>query len=552
MVVRAESAPLRTDVEVRIDVQDVNDNQPTLEDFRIVYNVVSDEPLPAVVGRIPAEDADPTSRLKYNFSYGNSAGVLSVDQSTGDVRLSPHLVDSNVNLRADFGVIVSDGQNEVRARMQLQINHITKEMLRNSVSLRLAGFNASEASPFSPEGGAEAGGLDTFLDPFLSFLEEALVVIVPCAREDITVFGVRGGRDSLNVTFAVSSSDSNGDVFLPPSYVKQRVYLRRDTLEKISSLRLLPFSDDVCVKEPCLNFERCVTKNSFGNDRFVLRSQRSVTFRSVGTLLTYSCFCPAGFTGMTTRYTCDTRIDLCYSSPCQNGATCVSTEEEAICLCTRGFTGKSCETPVPEEKEKETEEECACLECPESSDNCDLSTRSFASGAYIALRELRQRVSVNVTLEFSTRSGAGGVILYNGRLDDQNDFLALELKNPRTLMLHFSTGTDYKRVTLYRREGFADGEFHRVEINYERGEASLSHGHCDKKLALLPSVYNLAPELRCANTTSDSDREEEEECGSFLNQCSKYLDLTAPLMIGALPPTLVKNRSVRQGMQYST
>ncbi len=42
----------------------MNDNQPTLEDFRIVYNVVEDEPLPAVVGRIPAEDADPTSRLR--------------------------------------------------------------------------------------------------------------------------------------------------------------------------------------------------------------------------------------------------------------------------------------------------------------------------------------------------------------------------------------------------------------------------------------------------------------------------------------------------------
>ena len=87
--------------------------------------------------------------------------------------------------------------------------------------------------------------------------------------------------------------------------------------EKISSLRLLPFSDDVCVKEPCLNFERCVTKPSFGNERVLHSHQRSVAFRSVGTLLTYSCYCPAGFTGLTTRYTCDTRIDLCYSSPCQ-------------------------------------------------------------------------------------------------------------------------------------------------------------------------------------------------------------------------------------------
>ncbi len=53
------------------------------------------------------------------------------------------------------------------------------------------------------------------------------------------MFGVRGDRDSLNVTFAVSATSStgtgnggggSGDAFLPSSYVKQRVYLRRDTL----------------------------------------------------------------------------------------------------------------------------------------------------------------------------------------------------------------------------------------------------------------------------------------------------------------------------------
>ena len=60
--------------------------------------------------------------------------------------------------------------------MQLQINHVTKEMLRNSVSLRLAGFNSStSSSSSSPSSPNSDGGLDTFLDPFLSFLEEALV-----------------------------------------------------------------------------------------------------------------------------------------------------------------------------------------------------------------------------------------------------------------------------------------------------------------------------------------------------------------------------------------
>ncbi len=59
--------------------------------------------------------------------------------------------------------------------MQLQINHVTKEMLRHSVSLRLAGFNSSTSSSSSSPSPNSDGGLDTFLDPFLSFLEEALV-----------------------------------------------------------------------------------------------------------------------------------------------------------------------------------------------------------------------------------------------------------------------------------------------------------------------------------------------------------------------------------------
>ncbi len=62
---------------------------------------------------------------------------------------------------------------------------------------------------------------------------------------------------------------------------------------------------------------------------------------------------------------------------------------------------------------------------------------------------------------------------------------------------------------------------------------------------------------RCANSTSSYNSESgnyvsgassssgvsvsgQKECGSFLNQCSKYLDLTAPLMIGSLPPSVLK------------
>jgi len=504
-----------------------------VEDFRIVYNVVADEPLPAVLGKVPATDADPTAVLKYNFSYGNSAGLLALGDD-GEIRLSPHIDSSlNVNIRAQFGVVVSDGRNEARARLSLQLNHVTHAMLASSVSLRLANVTG-----------------DTFLHPFLNFLEEALTVVLPCSADDITVFGVRSDEEAVNVTFAVSQGESNSEEYVDPSYVKQRVYLHRDTLERISSLRLLPFSDDICVKEPCLNYERCVTVPRFGAERVLLR-QRSVVFASVGTLLTYSCSCPDGFTGLTTRYTCDTKVDLCYSGPCLNNGTCVSTEESTRCLCPPGFTGAACEHLIGEEESCGRggscgpARPCPCEECPESSPECDLGTRSFGPGSFLALRELRQRVGVNVTLEFATRRDRG-LIFFNGRLDDRSDFVALELRR-KTLLFHFSTGTSYQVAELTREGGFSDGSFHRVEVDYRQAAVVLSVGDCDKRLALLPDSVGLAGSLRCANTSDthgDMTSGGANNCGSFLNHCSKYLDLTAPLMLGGLPPTTAGRREI--------
>ena len=38
---------------------------------------------------------------------------------------------------------------------------------------------------------------------------------------------------------------------------------------------------------------------------------------------------------------CDVEVDLCYSRPCHNGATCLHSESGYTCLCAANFTGKS-------------------------------------------------------------------------------------------------------------------------------------------------------------------------------------------------------------------
>jgi cadherin EGF LAG seven-pass G-type receptor 1 len=530
--IRAESAPLRTDANIVINLRDANDNQPELEDFEIVHNTQVDEYQFDVLGRVPAHDADPTGNLTYNFTYGNNADFLLLDHATGEIRLSP-LVKSDVNLRAKVGVMVSDGQNDVRANLKLQINYITETMLKNSVTMRIA--NVTE---------------NTFLQPFFSYLQEALSIAIPCSKDEVIIFGIKSGLDgtiigSINVTFAISVGESNRGEFLASSFVKQRVYLLQDVMEKILDLEVLPFADDICVKEPCLNYEQCATIPKFGQLHEVL-SYHSVTFRSINTLLTYSCNCPDGFTGMTTRYTCDTKINLCYSGPCQNGAGCTATESGYTCQCPEGFAGQLCEvdltkkncsselchSPAECEVKPDNDVGIKCTNCsgnPYFDSLCRLTSRSFSEGAFSAFAALKQRVEFNISLEFVTQS-MDGLLFYNGRLNDENDFIALELTK-KTLIFHYSTGEEIGTTSVRQGKGFSDGQFHSVEILYDNGDVTLSVDGCDTKLAI-KFASDLEDRWKCANQTIVSQRK---SCGAFLNHCPKFLDLTGPFLLGGVP-----------------
>lgn len=59
-------------------------------------------------------------------------------------------------------------------------------------------------------------------------------------------------------------------------------------------------------------------------------------------MLLWRCECDHGYTGSH----CETEVNLCLSSPCQNNATCISQVFLASvqCLCPPGYGGKYCET----------------------------------------------------------------------------------------------------------------------------------------------------------------------------------------------------------------
>src|SRR4029079_9945130 len=58
---------------------------------------------------------------------------------------------------------------------------------------------------------------------------------------------------------------------------------------------------------------------------------------------TFTCACPAGFTGAQ----CQVNVNDCANNPCQNGGQCVDGVNSYACQCPAGHSGANCETPVP-------------------------------------------------------------------------------------------------------------------------------------------------------------------------------------------------------------
>jgi len=95
---------------------------------------------------------------------------------------------------------------------------------------------------------------------------------------------------------------------------------------------------------------------------------------------------------------------------------------------------------------------------------------------------LPYRNEINITLEFTTQSE--GLIFYNGRLNNENDFIALEVVG-KSVVFKYSTGDRIKSVSVTSSKGFTDGNFHWIEVLYKNESATLTVGaDCDKVVKL--------------------------------------------------------------------
>uniref|UniRef100_A0A671KWY0 Cadherin EGF LAG seven-pass G-type receptor 1-like n=1 Tax=Sinocyclocheilus anshuiensis TaxID=1608454 RepID=A0A671KWY0_9TELE len=530
IVVQATSAPLVSRATVHIRLIDVNDNDPVLQNFEIIFNnyvTNKSNSFPSgIIGKVPAYDPDVSDKLKYSFIEGNELSLLILNPNTGELKLSKDL-DNNRPLEATMKVSVTDGIHQVTAFCTLRVTIITDEMLTNSITVRLE--NMSQ---------------ERFLSPLLSLFAEGVAAVLSTSREGVFIFNVQNDTDVsgniLNVTLSASLPGGAPDRYFPSEELQEQIYLNRTLLQKISSQSVLPFDDNICLREPCENYMKCVSVLKFDSSPPFIASD-TVLFRPIHPINGLRCRCPAGFTG---DY-CETEIDLCYSGPCRNNGRCRSREGglshrrnffinceidahsgrcvpgvcknggECVNLLVGGFT-------------------CNCPSGEYEKPFCEMTTRSFPGQSFITFRGLRQRFHFTVSFMFATRE-RNALLLYNGRFNEKHDFIAVEIIEEQ-IQLTFSAGEAKTTVAPFVPGGVSDGQWHSVQLHYYNkpkiSHLGLPQGPSGEKVAVVAvDDCDIAMAVRFSSQISNYS------CAAQGTQTGqkKSLDLTGPLLLGGVP-----------------
>uniref|UniRef100_A0A8D0CUI8 Cadherin EGF LAG seven-pass G-type receptor 3 n=1 Tax=Sander lucioperca TaxID=283035 RepID=A0A8D0CUI8_SANLU len=531
IVVQATSAPLVSRATARIRLVDQNDNRPTLQDFQIIFNnFVSNRSnsFPSgVIGKVPAHDPDVSDRLYYTIDRGNELHLLLLNHTSGEIRLSRKL-DNNRPLVAPMLITVTDGVHSISAQCVLRVLIITEDMLGSSVTVRLQNMSQEH-----------------FLSPLLGNFLEGVSAVLSVPVEDVFIFNIQPDLDAapggiLNVSFSAALP---GGLFFPSETLEEQLYLNRPRLTSLTQMEVLPFDDNVCLREPCQNYMKCISVLRF-NSSAPFISSPSILFRPIHPIAGLRCRCPVGFTG---DY-CETEINLCYSNPCLNGGVCARREGGYTCICREDYTGDRCEFDrrqgrcVPGVCRnggtcRELSGGGFRCECPAGGYErpyCTVTARSFPPKSFAMFRGLRQRFHLSISLTFATLENSG-LLFYNGRFNEKHDFIALEIQEGQ-VVLKYSTGESSTQVSPFLPGGVSDGNWHTVHIHYynkpKRSMSGEAQGPSDEKIAVVSvDDCDTALSLRFGTQLGNYS------CAAQGKQASskKSLDLTGPLFLGGVP-----------------
>lgn len=570
VVITVASIRMRLEAIVDVLIKDMNDNIPLFDDFSIIVNNYKTYFPTTPIGRVPATDNDVSDQLRYRALSRNNAEYIFVNETSGLIQLSPGL-NSDVTTNVIFDVAVSDGTNEVVKQCGLTVNLITETMLQNSVLIRIRNTSREEF-------------LSNKFETFVASLSYILAVPKPnivifnieetyqeYAHADLQAnyrYNLTSDSFSKNISLVIhfsvrSLEDGSTESFLSPQYVEETIYMKKLRLINLLKLDVDTFQDSECVNEPCRNYQDCQTIYKFSEaSNFV--TAKNILFRPIKAVQSYTCLCPPTYTSMTHRSECDLQFDPCFSNPCLNDGICRSHESGFTCECKPDFLGKRCElsfanstcsshqtNTYPFSRIK-TNNICAgdskcinlnrplfkspkslsvpsiekgvgfkCQDCQNqlwSNNLCQLRARSFNRSSYIVLPSLRKRHKFVISFQFVTVH-PNSLIMYNGRYNEKHDFISLDIINSY-VRFRYSLGSDVNQVVLDSIR-VSDGNWHKVVVEYNRGNVTLMVDDCDPVLdEALYKMYRTSK--RCSNT-------------SIIDHTRyRSLDLTSPMFIGSL------------------
>uniref|UniRef100_A0A8C2F1H4 Cadherin, EGF LAG seven-pass G-type receptor 3 n=1 Tax=Cyprinus carpio TaxID=7962 RepID=A0A8C2F1H4_CYPCA len=522
---------------------------PHFPQYNYQVQVAENQPPGTSVITMTAEDPDAgeAGRLSYSMAplmNSRSMDYFQIDPITG-LLTTTHILDrEHMDLHyfrvtaTDHGsprlsgttmvtITVADRNDhspvfDISAQCVLRVLIITEEMLSSSITVRLQNMSQEH-----------------FLSPLLTHFLEGVSAVLSVSPDDVFVFNVQPDADAgkvLNVSFSAALP---GGQFFPSEALEEQLYLNRPRLNAL----VLPFDDNVCLREPCQNYMKCISVLRFNSSAPFIVSP-STLFRPIHPITGLRCRCPAGFTG---DY-CEIEINLCYSNPCMNGGVCARREGGYTCICREDYTGERCEFD-------RRGGQCVAgichnggtcrelsgggfrCECPAGGYEkpyCSVTTRSFPPKSFMMFRGLRQRFHLSISLSFATLE-SNGLLFYNGRFNEKHDFLALEILDGQ-MVLKYSTGESSTQVSPYLPAGVSDGNWHTVHIHYynkpKRSVSGDVQGPSDEKVAVLSvDDCDTAVSLRFGAQLGNYS------CAAQGRQTSskKSLDLTGPLFLGGVP-----------------
>ncbi|XP_031559365.1 cadherin EGF LAG seven-pass G-type receptor 2-like [Actinia tenebrosa] len=543
LIVLASLRPLFEPVEVIITLTDINDNRPVLENFFMSINVKQDVVPPEAKYRIPAYDPDVSDKLEFDLTYGNERQWVRLNRTTGELSVSPTLV--NAMKPAEIGIQVFDGANYANAKGSIMVTSITTEMLSQSLQVNIDDMTVQE-----------------FLNMAYDRLIKSISKLLKCSMDQVLLFDIKSiiiksttitqdDKTQLTIWMLVRKKDSSGlyNGFFDSHYVRNIIYLHRNVISKEVNIILMPFPDDLCGQKLCNSLpdmhRDCLTYRKFIGDSTILSSPK-VVFRTVPVETTFNCTCPVDYRG---GKLCDTHLNLCYSNPCGNNGECISVEKGYACLCKPNRSGKNCEVnmtsascpPKGNVKPKKGQLgknpcknsghclddgaggfKCGCKDKPTvSTPFCELKTRSFKDGDYLAFPALTQKWRVHIKLQFATLQ-SDAVLLYNGRYNNENDFIALEITNGQ-VRFTVNTGKDAASAVTNVEGGVNDGTWHTVTAVFKNQTSIVILDDCELGIAV--QFGNQEGSYSCAAAKRLD-----------IKKTSRFFDLTGPLLLGGLSP----------------